>query len=266
LFNWKNTLSWIGFILFIIVLIIFADNIYKNQRCKKITIDFATKAEGYFITKETITKLITENGDKPIIGSKFSQLTFANLEKKILKNRLVKNCQISRTLGGNLQVKVSQKNPIARIVATDGLNEQFRGYYLDDEGGLFPLSESYTKRVVLVSGKYLIGKNNLRSKKDRNLIEFIKKVNEDQFWNANITHLIIEEDQNINFLPLIGNFTFEYGIPKEEDFDIKMRKIKVFYKQIEPENIEKYKLVSVRYSNQIVCQLIDYKPVVEKIK
>ena len=148
-------------------------------------------------------------------------------------------------------------------MATVGHNDQFKGYYLDDAGGLFPLSESYTKRVLLISGKYLVGKNNLRSKKDKNLISFIKKINEDEFWSANITHLTIEEDQNINFLPLIGDFTIEYGIPKEEDFDIKMKKINVFYKQIEQDNIGKYKTVSVRYSNQIVCQLLDYKPVEE---
>jgi cell division protein FtsQ len=266
LFSWKNTLSWISFVLFVIVLIIFANNIYNNQRCKKVVIDFDKKAEGYFITKETINNLITDNGNKPIIGTKFNQLNFSSLEKKILKNRIVKYCQISRTLGGNLQIKVAQKNPIARIVAMAGLDDRFKGYYLDDNGGLFPLSDSYTKRVVLLSGKYLVGKNNLRAAKDKNLLAFIIKVNDDEFWNANIAHIIIEEDQNINFLPLIGDYTFEYGIPKEEDFENKMRKIKVFYKQIDHENMSRYKTVSVRYSNQIVCQLIDYKPVEEVIK
>jgi cell division protein FtsQ len=258
--SWKNNLSWALFIVFIIVLIFFADNIYKNQRCKKVTIEFDTKAEGYLITTQTINNLLTENGNKPISGTKFSKINFANLEQKILKNKLIKNCQISRSLGSNLLVKVSQKNPIARIVAFTGQSDTFFGYYLDEKGGLFPLSQSYTKRVVLISGKYLVGKNNLRSKKDKNIIDFISTINSDPFWQANITHIIIDEDQNINLIPLVGDYTIEYGIPDVEEFEIKMKKIKIFYQQIDANYIGKYKSVSVRYSNQIVCQLKEYKP------
>ncbi|MES2796731.1 MAG: hypothetical protein V4683_12240 [Bacteroidota bacterium] len=238
-------------------MIFFAENIYKNQRCKKAEIVIETKLEGHFITKDDINNLLTENGNKPIIGTKFNFLNFAKLERNILKNRLVKSCQISRTLGGNLLIKVTQKNPIARIVSLAGSSEKFEGFYLDDEGGLFPLSPNFTKRVVLVSGKYLVGKRNLKLNKDKNIIDFIAKINADSFWNANITHIIIDEDQNINFLPLVGDFLFEYGIPMEDDFESKMRKIKVFYSQISAEDKERYQMISVKYQNQIVCQLKD---------
>lgn len=255
MFAWKNILGWVAFLLILITLIFFAENIYRSQRCKKVDIQFATKAEGYFITKQDINNLLTDNGNKPVTGTKFNLLNFASLERNILKNKLVKSCQISRTLGGNLAVNISQKNPIARITALSGSSETFNGLYLDSEGGLFPLSNNYTKRVVLLSGKYLIGKRSLRSKKDKDIIEFINQINENPFWNANITQIIIDEDQNLSFLPLIGDFLIEYGVPKKDDFDLKMNKLKIFYKQIEPENRDKYKMISIKYANQVVCQI-----------
>jgi cell division protein FtsQ len=255
LLHWKNTLSWIAFLLFLGVLIVFVENIYESQRCKKLDIQLDTNTEGNFVTKDNINNLLTENGNKPILGSKFNKLNLELLEKNILKNKRVKSCQISRTLGGVLSVKVQQKNPIARIVSLNGTIDKFEGLYLDSEGGVFPLSNHFTKRVVLLSGKYLIGKKNLKSKKDKNIVEFIQKIDSDAFWKANITHLIIDSDQNISFLPLIGDFTIEYGIPLEEEFEPKMNKIKIFYNQIDSENNGKYKLVSVKYKNQIVCQL-----------
>lgn len=252
---WKNTISWVIFLLFLFGLIFFIENIYTNQRCKNVEIQLDTKEEGYFLTKSEIINLLTENGNKPILGTKFTFLNLSSLEKNILKNRLVKSCQISKTIGNSLIVKVQQKNPIARIVPLNKSSETFEGLYLDEEGGLFPLSRNFTKRVVLLSGKYLVGKHNLRSKKDKNLVQFIKKIDTDPFWKANITHILIDTDQNISFLPLVGNFTFEYGIPLEEDFEPKMKKIKIFYKEINTFNAEKYQLVSVKYRNQIVCQL-----------
>jgi cell division protein FtsQ len=255
LLHWKNTLSWLVFLLFLVFLIFFVENIYENQRCKKVDIQLETNIEGNFVTKDNINNLLTENGNKPILSSKFNILNFESLEKKILKNKRIKACQISRTLGGVLSVKVQQKNPIARIVSLNGTKDKFEGLYLDSEGGVFPLSNHFTKRVVLLSGKYLIGKKNLKSKKNKNIVEFIQKIDADAFWKANITHLIIDSDQNITFLPLIGDFTIEYGIPNGVESEAKMNKIKIFYKQIDAENNGKYKMVSVKYKNQIVCQL-----------
>lgn len=255
--NLKNTLSWTLFLLFLAGLMFFADNIYQNQRCKKVRIELERQTEGDFITKTGIINLLTENGSKHLLDSKFNKLNFRDLESKILKNRLVETCQISRTLGGDLLVKVQQRNPIARIVAMGLDSERFGGLYLDEKGNLFPLSNNFTKKVVLLSGKYLVGKRNLKGKKDRNLLSFINSVVSDTFWNTNVTHIIIDADQNITFLPLVGDFRFEFGIPndEEEDFAIKMKKIRIYYNQIEPGNSGKYKLISVKYKNQIVCQL-----------
>lgn len=263
--HWKNTLSWIAFLLFLVILIVFVENIYENQRCRKVDIQLESIIEGNFITKENINYLLTESGNKPILGSKFNVLNLESLEKKILKNKLVKACQISRTLGGVLSVKVQQKNPIARIVSQNGSSDKFEGLYLDAEGGIFPLSKYFTKRVVLLSGNYLVGKKGLKSKNDQNVVEFIKKIDSDIFWKANITHLIIENDQNVTFLPLIGDFRIEYGIPIGGEFDVKMNKIKIFYNQINTENNGKYKSVSVKYKSQIVCQLNDDLPKLEPL-
>ncbi len=249
---WKNILSWLAFLLILVAIIVFSDNLYNNQRCKNVEISIDANGDGKFITKTEIINLLNENGNRPILGSKFNLLNFAQIEKKVLANRLIKSCQISRTLGGDLLVNIVQKNPIARIVSMAANTDSFNGYYLDEAGGIFPLSKNFTKRVVLVSGPYLKGKKNLKSVADKNIIEFVQQINTNPFWNANITQIIIEQDQNTIFYPLIGDFLVEYGKPQKADFEVKMKKLKLFYSKIELEKQEKYKKVSLKFANQIV--------------
>ncbi len=253
----KNIVSWLIFLLILVAIIVFSDNLYKNQRCKNVSITIETNGDGKFISKTEIINLLNEKGNNPILGTKFNKLNFANIERKVLANKLIMSCQVSRTLGGELLVKIVQKNPIARIISSNNSSESFNGYYLDEVGGLFPLSKNYTKRVILISGEYLQGKKNLKATKDKGIIEFIKQINESPFWTANITHIVLEKDQNAIIYPLIGDYTIEYGIPKKEEFEIKMNKLKLFYKNIEPQKQDSYKMVSLRFSNQIVCQLKD---------
>lgn len=253
----KNIVSWLAFLLILIAIIVFSDNLYKNQRCKNVAISIETNTDGKFITKTEIINLLNEKGKSPILGTKFNKLNFAQIEQKVMANKLIMSCQISRTLGGDLLVKIVQKNPIARVISTNTSSESFNGYYLDENGGLFPLSQNYTKRVMLISGEYLKGKRNLKSNKDKGIIDFIKQVNKSPFWSANITQIVLENDQNTIIYPLIGDYSVEYGIPKLEDFDEKMNKLKLFYKKIEPQKQANYKMVSLKFSDQIVCQLKD---------
>ncbi len=253
--GFKNSIGWLMFIITLVILILFAENIYNNQRCKKLDIQLERDIIGHFLDKAEIEKLVTNNGNNPILGTKFNLLNLRMLERSVLINKLVKSCQIKRTLGGNLVIKVTQQNPIARIISQSASSDRFAGLYLGESGQFLPLSGHFTKKVMLVSGAYFVGKSNLKAEKDKNLIEFISKINQDPFWNANMTHLIVDEDQNMSFLPLVGDYTFEYGMPKAEDFETKLNKIKIFYKKIDPQNIDKYKMISVKFQNQIVCQL-----------
>ena len=254
-FKFINKLGWLFFGAIAILLVAFAENIYQNQRCKRVDIQLEKDLEGHFINEKVVERLLVDNGDNPILGTKFNLLNLRKLEKKVLKNKLIKSCQISRSLGGSLVVRIVKENPIARIISLSGSDSKFEGLYFDSDGKLFPLSREFTKRVMLVSGSYFVGKKSLKSDKDINLIAFITKVNEDPFWKANVTHLIIDSDQNIVFLPLIGDFSVEYGMPKEEELETKLNKIKIFYQRIAPYNMNKYKSISVKYQNQIVCQL-----------
>jgi cell division protein FtsQ len=260
--NNVGKIGWIIFGIIAVLVIFFAENIYQNQRCKSVDIQLEKDFEGHLVNKYSIEKLITNNGNNPLLGTKFNLLNLRNLERAVLKNKLIKSCQISRTLGGTLSVKVFEENPIARIISLSGSQSKFSGLYFDDVGRLFPLSNEYTKRVMLVSGTYFVGKKSLKTESDKNILDFITKINDDAYWKANVTHLIIDEDQNIIFLPLIGDFNIEYGIPKADEMEAKLRKLQIFYQKIAPENMEKYKLISVKYQNQIVCQL-KQPPVIE---
>jgi cell division protein FtsQ len=57
----------------------------------------------------------------------------------------------------------------------------------------------------------------------------------------------------INIIPQVGGQTIEFG--RAEDLNIKLRKLKIFYKEILPQmGWNKYKRISLEYAGQIVAE------------
>ncbi len=235
--------------------IVFSKSYKQNQRCGAIEIRLTSNNEGYLVTKSSLEDLLTNKGRSPIIGKKFNLLNLQELEQKVLKNRLVKNCQISKTVGSTLLVQVEEEEPIARIVPMSQNGSHFEGYYVNDEGKLFPLSDLYTKKVCLLSGAYFVGKKSLKSKADRELVGFLKTLYKDKFWRSNISQIVVDADKNIVMHPTIGNFKIEIGKARTEENENKLQKIKIFYKHIAPQVGDRYSQISVKYEGQIVGTL-----------
>ena len=77
--------------------------------------------------------------------------------------------------------------------------------------------------------------------------------NGDEFWKAQITQLSVTKDGNISVIPEVGNHIIDFGIAT--DVETKLNKIKILYQKILPaKGWGKYKVISVKYRNQIVCE------------
>ena len=75
----------------------------------------------------------------------------------------------------------------------------------------------------------------------------------DEFLKAQIAQLEINELGEIVMYPQIGKQYIEFG--KAENFEIKFRKLRAFYKEILPvKGWGTYQRVSLKYQNQIVCE------------
>jgi cell division protein FtsQ len=182
----------------------------------------------------------------------YDSVSLYRLERKIEKIDFVKKAQASHDLGGNLHIRVELVKPIARIV--DGGSDQDR--YLGSDGELLPTSERYASKVITLDGpgsRKMAYQGFMADSACRSVLAFIRRLNEDPFWKAQIAHLYLNEKMEMTLYPLVGNQEIEFGTA--ENMDQKLRKLEMYYQQIVPtQGWNAYRKVSVKYRNQIVCQ------------
>lgn len=229
-------------------LVIFAENIHRLQKCKKINIVIEGNNENHLITSQEIYNLVAPNAVESPEGKAFDKINFKKIENKVRANKLVKNCQVHRDLSGNLRVDIEEQTPVARIVSNYRLDD-----YVTDRGELIGISPHHTVRALLLSGSYFGDIQNLKDENNKPILDLINAINEDSFWKAQISQLVIEKDGGITLVPEIGNHLIEFGMGI--DVEAKFKKLKLLYKQILPsKGWDKYKKISVKYRNQIVCE------------
>lgn len=243
--------KWIWFALLACVslsLVVFAENIHRLQKCKKINILIEGNNENRLITPREIYSLIAPNVVESPEGKPFERINFKKIEERVRVNRLVKSCQVHRDLSGELAVDIEEHTPIARIVSNNKPDD-----YVTDKGEPIGISTNYTVRILLLSGSYFELTHNLKGEKNKPILDLINAIKEDTFWKAQITQLIIEKDGGITLVPEIGNHLIEFGMGIE--IEAKFKKLKLLYKDILPsKGWDKYKKISVKYRNQIVCE------------
>jgi cell division protein FtsQ len=240
---------WFAVIAFVsLSIVVFAKNIHRLQKCKKINIVIEGNNENRLITPPEIYALIAPNVVESPEGKPFDRINFKKIEDRVKSNRLVKTCQAHRDLSGELTLDIEEHVPFARVVGNNRHDD-----YVTEKGEFIGVSPHHTVRTLLLSGSYFELMPNLKDVKSKPILDLIKSINEDEFWKAQISQLVVEKDGGITLIPEIGNHQIEFGMGI--DIESKFKKLKILYKEILPvEGWSKYKKISVKYKNQIVCE------------
>jgi len=210
-----------------------------------------------FISKKGIENEILNLGT-PIIDSQMDDIDIERISKTIHQISAVKSCNVYKTLDGQLQVEVTQRTPIARILNKDG-----SGYYLDDEGYIMELSSNYTAKVPLVTGElnesgslvsvqHVLRNESLRktSKLDE-VFELVSEINNNEFMSALTDYVYLDKNKDFIIIPRIGRQKIIVGdVNNLEDKFINLRS---FYKgTINKINIDMYQAISIKYDEQVI--------------
>jgi cell division protein FtsQ len=231
------------------LLIGFSSDTFSSDRCKEIVIKIKNADEQFFINKQDIEALITRNGSDQLVGRLFDKIDLREIEKRVLRNKQIKTCQAFRGIEGNLSLDVEQHIPIARILMEDGREDA----YIDADGAVFPLSDRYSARILLLSGEYFRNLPNLKAKRQENILQFLNLINEDAFLKAQFTQLDVAQNGDVSIVPLVGKHIIEFGEPN--NIENRLNRIKIFYNQILPvQGWDNFSHVSVKYDGQVVCK------------
>lgn len=253
-FKMNKKILWaLGAGLSLVALIAFTELRQEQKVCREVVVQL-DKVDGHqFLSRRDVTGYLTNEGNDPVVGERFDKIDFRALEQRLKQHGLVKNCQVSCDLMGNLVVSVEQPRPVARLVAFGPDLRFVGGQYVSEEGKFFPISMNHTVRVPLLSGGYFANHKSLTDSSSRGVLELLTMIRKDAFWQAQITEIDVSEKGAVIMWPTYGKHRIELGVPI--NLELKFKKLKLFYKSVLPaKGWTTYSRVNVQYRNQIVCE------------
>ncbi len=255
--NWKLIgviTLWIVGLSAVISSFAFTEIKQRSVLCKSILIDINRDDENYFINKADVLKILYSTGDS-LIGTKVDEIPLSLLERLIVANKYIKSAKVFIDIKGNLQVEINQRKPLIRII-----NSTYQSFYIDEDGNKMPLSTLYSARSIVCNGNILEsydGKNDtLQTVLVSSLYALSKFIKANEFWEAQIEQIYIEQNNDFVFIPRVGDHKIIFGDTTNmvEKFDNLM----IFYNKALPKvGWQTYHTINVKYKGQIVASRND---------
>ncbi|HEX7015127.1 MAG TPA: cell division protein FtsQ [Cyclobacteriaceae bacterium] len=232
-------------------LIAFSERKHDVVTIRDVHIRMQNIGDNHFMDEGDITKLM-ETDMEALRGADVKSIDLNEIEKRIRQDRYVKEAELYNDLRGNLVVNVRLRRPLARIVRNDGPDG-----YIAEDGTIMPASDKFTSRTTLISGaraSALLQADNIAESEDgQALLELLRYIHDDEFWNAQVAQLDIDSKGRICMYPQVGGERIEFGRP--ENLERKFAKLRIYYKEILPRTgWNKYGRVNLEYEGQIVAE------------
>jgi cell division protein FtsQ len=269
----RNTVIYILFGIIFIACFVFYAILSKEQKYKKIVYNIEYPSDTLFTEKE-FDKYVSKVYSS-IIGNSFDSVNLSELEKKIEKYPYISNADVINNRGTML-IKATQDKIIAKIF--NNRNEQF---LLAESGKLVPKTKNTAGRIIAVNGyiskryveNYFVYKEDTPDNKNKSKYSPLNVVwrmaifiEQDPFWKAQISQIYINEKQEVELIPTIGNHVVLFGsINFKEDMDLtvkqRMNNLKHLY--IDGFKItgwNRYKSINLKYGTEIPCRKKNNNP------
>lgn len=256
----KKIVPWVSVLLYLAVMLPLIGAKKHDIKCQNIKVNILDETNNFFIEEGDVLTMLKDKGEK-IIGTDINSINVNKLEEFLLLHPSVKNANVHRTLQGNIEIEIIQRNPILRII-----NKNRESFYVDESGKIMPLSDKYTAHVLVATGNIDLNytkliaaqKANINDKsidKTNTLLSDLNKlavyIYHDEFWRAQIEQIYVSTS-GFELVTRVGTHVIEFG--SIENYHKKFRNLKALYKQGLPKSgWNKYKTINLRYDNQVIC-------------
>lgn len=185
----------------------------------------------------------------------------------------VRKVQAYTEQSGTLHINLSQRQPVMRVSRGDGAD-----FYISDDLWVLPTRTGTAEYVPVVTGDFALpfdagwfGELREPAREEEKklhqnytfllkLINFVRLTADDPFWSAEIVQINVRgntgapewKEADIELVPRVGNHVIALGTT--ENAEVKLAKLMLFYRNVLGyEGWEKYRLIDIRYDNQVVC-------------
>lgn len=245
--------TWVRFSLFAIIIVsvialLSIAKIYNgNKKVVGISIELKGKDKVYFLEEKDILKRIKSIYPGIVDGANINQINTRQLEINFSTDPWINSAEVYFDRLQTLIVKITQTQPIARVITTSGNN-----YYIDTLGKWLPLIDKFTPRLPIITN-YAIqkdGKPSNDSLLKAGIITIGKIFEADSFWQAQMAQIAIENMEWV-LVPTLGNHKAYLGEPVA--LVSKLNRLKKFYIQYSyAHGLNKYEKILVQFSNQVI--------------
>ena len=210
-----------------------------EETCKGLQIEVEDSAVRHYISPADVYDYITEYDLDPC-GKPLGGVDTEKMERTLLMNGVLKTVQCYKTANGTVNVNVTQRIPVMRVMADDG------NYYVDEEGCRIAASTSYREYLPLVTGRV----DSVLTYRD--ILPLAHYIHKNIFWNAQIEQIYVNERHEIELIPRVGKQTILLG--SVDDFETKLDNLMLTYKNVfDKTGWNLYDTVSLKFKNQVVC-------------
>ncbi len=228
-----------------------ASSYQQHMACKDMQIVVHAEEDQAFLSKEDVKMLVEMEYGRELIGEKFSKINLATVEAGLEEVPFIKDAEVYKTVTGVLNLQVWMKEPIARVVNNSGSY-----LYLDKWGHKFPTSSQQTAHVMLIRGdidEKLMPVDTLRKEALQASLPVLNYIYHHDFWNAQISEIIVKDNGDLILHPQIGDMDIEFGKP--DQIKEKFERLTLFYhKVIENVGWDHYGFISVKYKHQVIAK------------
>lgn len=237
----------LAIIVFIVVSLSFTTVERKTLHCSSISVVFS---ENYQYVTPAYVESVVKKKFASMNGALLDTLNTNTIEAEVEKIPWVRKAEIfkgyamndSVQYSGKIKIKITQESPVLRVV--HGAD----GYYLNENGKKLPFSDTYTSNVVVVTG------NTPDSLMVKQVLPFVRYIRNDDFWRSQVQQIHIKNNAELILIPRVGEHQIQFG--RIEMIEKKFRNLKAVYEKGLPNaGWNKYKEISLKFDNQVVCTL-----------
>ena len=231
-----------------IVLLVAAIAKRNNEHCLQTNINISGVQNNFFIDKKDVIEIIQKNNGGKLEDKSIHDIDLASMEIALQKDQWIKKAELFFDNNNVLQVRISEREPIARIFTSSGTS-----FYMDSSLKRLPLSDKFSARLPVFTN--FPTDLMVLTKKDSNLLRQIKTLGEfigtSPFWMAQIEQVDINETGTFELTPKVGNQVIYFG--NADDYREKFGKLLTFYRQIEAiAGWNKYSAIDLKYKGQVI--------------
>ncbi len=234
----------------------FIESSKSGSVCTGLNISITHACTDSLINEEVVRNRIGEASGE-LVNMNLRSIDFDHLEEALYSIPHVKHAAVYSTIDHEIQIEVSERRPIARIID----DESGVSALIDESGVLIPLSLIKAIRLPVFTGSFgLVNtldwelksvESSLLKPRLKAVYEMASEIDGNEFWQAQFQHLNFENNGDLVVYPQVGNHLIIFGTGQ---YKTKLEKLQTFYSQgMNGETWNKYKSVNLKYEDQIVC-------------